>query len=206
MLDPLLAECHGVDPVGLLRPGGLHRAPLELRNGVGVGFLAVVLGAPAGDQLVVLGLDLGAALREHVAQVLGYDGQVDEATFLVGPPVDAEAAGQLGSEGGVVDPADGGLLLLQEPGVQREPPPGRVLDLGRDDGVRMELGVDGAGGVLAEQGRGDAAGVDLVDAVGAPPGDRPVCLEPAERRVDGGFVGSEHLGPHPRIRSEGPQH
>ena len=37
-----------------------------------------------------------------------------------------------GSEGGVVDPADCGLLLLQEPGVERQPLAGRVLAGGGD--------------------------------------------------------------------------
>ena len=36
-------------------------------------------------------------------------------------PLDAEPAGELGPEGGVVDPADRALLVLQEPGVERQP-------------------------------------------------------------------------------------
>ena len=192
--------------MGLRRPGSLDGPSFELGDRVRIRFLTVVLGVPPGDQLAVLSFDLDAAFREDVAEFLRDGGEVDEAALLVGPPVDVQTGGQLGPERGVVDPSDGGLVLLEEPGVERQPPPGRVLDLGRDDGVGMELRVDGAGRVLAEQRGGDPTGVDLVDAVGASPGDRPVVLEPPERRVHRCLVSSEHLGPHPRIGGERPQH
>ena len=75
-----------------------------------------------------------------------------------GSHCDAEAVGELGSEGGVVDPADRALLVLQEPGIQREPPAGRVLDLRRDHRVGVQLRIDGPGGVLAEHRDGRPRG------------------------------------------------
>lgn len=121
-------------------------------------------------------------------------------------PAESEAGGQLGAEGGVVDPADGALLLLEEASVEREPAAGRVLDLGADHGVGVQLRIDGAGGVLAEHRHGQALGVDLEDAVLPPPGDRPMDLEPVERRQHGGVMSGEHLGPHPGVGRERPQH
>lgn len=121
-------------------------------------------------------------------------------------PGDLEAAGQFAAERGVVDPADRSLLVLEEPGVEGEPAAGRVLDLGGDEGVGVQLRVNRPGGVLAKSGNDQAPGVDLVDAVPPPSCDRPVPLEVAERRVHRRVVGGEDLGPDPRVRRQGPQH
>ena len=83
------------------------------------------------------------------------------------PPGDAEAVGELGAQGGVVDPADRALLLLEEPGVERQPPPGRVLDLGRDDGVGVQLRV--------HRPRTCAGGTPPRSAPGCRPGRRRPC-------------------------------
>src|SRR5690606_22834518 len=131
------------------------------------------------EEAVALDGYLGAALGEGVAHLGGDAGEVGLASSHVAP-LDAEAVGELAAQGGVVDPADGALLVLEEAGVEGEPSAGRVLDLGRDQGVGVQLGVDRPGGVLAEQGGRRASGVDLVGAVSASSGDGTVLLEPVE--------------------------
>lgn len=49
---------------------------------------------------------------------------------------------------------------------------------------------------------GQPAGVDLVDAVAAAPGHRPVLLHPAQRNLDRGVMGGEHLSPHRLVAGE----
>ena len=75
---------------------------------------------------------------------------------------------------------------------------GGVLDLGRDHGVGVQLRVDRPGGVLTEQRRDDPWVSTWWTPFGATPGHRPVRLEPAQRGVDRGVVGGEHLGADPR--------
>lgn len=123
-----------------------------------------------------------------------------------GSPRRAETAGELGAERGGVDPADGPLLVLQPPGVEREPRAGRVLDLRPDHGVGVELGVGRPAGVLSEEGDGEAAGVDLIHTVLPSAGDGSVALEPVERGHDGVVVRGEHLGTKPWIIRQRPQH
>ena len=180
------------------RPAVEDGVALQTRQGAAVGLGAVVGVGPTPDVKREQGLDLGAALGEQLPQLRPDAGDVGMAVDNR-VPADAEAGGELGAEGGVVDPADGALLVLEKARVEGEPAATAVLHLGPDEGVRVQLGIDAAAGVLAEQRHGQALGVDLVHAVGADAGDRAVALEPAERRGDRGVVGGEHLGPHPGI-------
>jgi hypothetical protein len=160
---------------------------------------------PVGHQLGQPGLDLLGALGELVEQARR--DALDVAVALDHrPPHHAEPCGQLGAEGRGVDPADGALLALQEPSVERQPLAGGVLDLGGHDGVGVQLGIGAAAGVLAEQRHGEALGVDLIDAVLAPPGHRPVLLEPVEGGHHGGVVGGQDLGSYEGIGRDRPQH
>jgi hypothetical protein len=160
--------------------------------------------APPADQLGELGFDLTLPLRQDPPHTRGDAGQVPGAV-RVGLPGDAEAVGELGPEGSVVDPADRALLAHQEPGVERQPPPSRVLHLRRDHRVAVQLGIDRPGRVLAEHRHGQALGVDLMDTVGAPAGDRAVGLQPPERGVDPGVMGGQDLSLHEPVRRQGPQ-
>ena len=204
LVGPRVVQCGGVDAVGLGGPGGEHGGSFQAGDGARVGVVAVVFGAPPVDQLADLDVDLGAALREHRPHPVGDGGEVGLAA-VDGVPGDTESVGELGAQGGVVDPADGSLLVLQEPGIQRQPPAVDVLDLGGDDGVGVQLRVHRPRRVLTEQRRCDALGVDLVDPVAAPAGDRPMRLEPPERGVDCGVVSGEDLGAHPPVRADCPQ-
>ncbi len=154
---------------------------------------------PVSDQVGQPGVHLLGALGE-LAEQAGRDA-VDVAVALDHwSPGDAETARQLGPQGRGVDPADGALLALQEPGVERQPLAGGVLHLGGHDGVGVQLGIGAAAGVLAEQRDGQASGVDLLDAVLPPPGHRPVVLEPVDGSHHSGVVGGQHLGSHERVR------
>ena len=152
----------------------------------------------------MFGFDLRCPLRQDLAHSLRYAGHVGR--LFEGPfPGDTETSGQLGSEGGVVYPADGALLLLEEPGIQRQPPPGRVLHLRCNDGVGVELRVDRPRRVLPEQRSDDAFGVDLVDAVSSPSSHGTLRLEPAERSINRSVMCGEHLSPHERVGRQRPQ-
>jgi len=205
LLTPGPVQAGAVDAMGLGRSGGEDRSSFELGDRAWVGVGAVVLVGPCPEQVGELALDLGAPGREQVTHRFGNAGGVG-LPAVEWLPAESEARGELGTEGGVVDPADGALLLLEEASIEREPAAGRVLDLGADYGMGVQLRIDGAGGVLAEHSHGQAPGVDLEDAVLPPTGERPVDLEPVERRQDRSVMGGEHLGPHPRVRRERPQH
>ncbi len=95
---------------------------------LGVGVDAVVLGAPSSDQLAQLRVDLSAALAEQLPQPVGHAAQVTDPVLTL-DPLDAEPHRQLGAQGGVVDPADRALLVLQESGIEGQPASRVVLDL-----------------------------------------------------------------------------
>ena len=121
-------------------------------------------------------------------------------------PLHAEAAGQLGSEAGVVERREGALVALQSSGVEGEPPPARALDLRGDHDVGVELRVAGSAGVLAEHRRRDPLGVDDDHlAVRRDAGDR-LAVDELDHRGDGRFVGGDHLLAEPRAarRPRGP--
>ena len=75
-------------------------------------------------------------------------------------PADAEPAGQLGSQAGVVEGGQGALVELDRPGVQRQPPAIRGPHPVRDHQVGVELRIGGPAGVLTERRRDDPLGVD----------------------------------------------
>ncbi|CAN5797477.1 hypothetical protein BH24ACT5_BH24ACT5_20380 [soil metagenome] len=79
------------------------------------------------------------------------------------------------------------------------------LDLGGDHRVGVQLRVDGARRVLAEQRRGDPVRVDPVDAVSSPTGHRAVGLEPRHGGLDSLIVRGQDLGADEGIRGECPQ-
>ncbi len=114
------------------------------------------------------------------------------------PPLHAEAAGELGAEGGAVDPADAALLALQEPGIERQPPAGGVLDLAGDDRVGVQLRVHRPRRVLTEHRHRQALGVDLVPPrpclSGSPPHATPGSRGRRRRRRRG------RRGPRPAPR------
>lgn len=205
--QPVSPQLLHVDPVGLVRSRRQHGPPLEVvhRRCVGVG--AVVLGRPPLDEVGQLRVDLPGPLREQLEEVVGHADDLGlPGTVRYGLPGDAEPVGQLGAEGGVVDPA-GGTLLAEEPaGVEGEPLAGGVLDLRPDHGVGVQLRVQRPGGVLTEHRDRETSGVDLVDAVGPVPCHVPVPLDPGERRLHGGVVSGEDLPLHGRVVGQGPQH
>lgn len=205
LVGPFGVQRMGVDSVALGRSGVRRGVAFQLGDRARVRLGAVVVVAPHAHQLGELGADLAAALREPLPHLIGHAGQVEDPRPPV-DPADTEATGQLDPQRRVVDRADAALLELQEPSVQRQPPPRAVLDLGGDDRVGVQLGVDRPRRVLTEQRRGHAEGVDLEHAVAAAAGHRPVPFEPAERGIHGGVMGREHLGPHPGMRGQRPQH
>ena len=134
----------------LRRAAGNDGGPLEPVDGPGVGLRAVVLDDPGGHQLGGLGFHLLGPLGEEPSGILRHACKF--GVPLGGrAPGHPETPGQLGSQGSGVDPADRALLPLEKPGVEGQPLPRRVLHLGRDDGVRVQLGIGTAAGVLAEE-------------------------------------------------------
>ena len=173
---PVGPEHGGVDGVVFARPAGGDGPPLQQVQVAGAGLDTVFVG-PAGDQLGQLRFDLPGPLREHLTQLLRHPGHIRLARPLRDRlPVEAEPAGQLGAQGGVVDPRQGPLLGLEPPGIQRQPHAGAVLDLGGDHCVGVQLRVGGTACVLAEHPRRKALGVDLVHPPVAAAGDQPVPL------------------------------
>jgi hypothetical protein len=112
----------GVGDLRLLRAALHHGVPLQGGERAGVGFGAVVVVDPAAQHLGQAGLDLLGALRELLAQPLGHVDQVGLAALEL-TPGQPEAGGELRPEGGVVEPADGALLSLQQVSVEGEPRP-----------------------------------------------------------------------------------
>ena len=93
------------------------------------------------------------------------------------------AVGQLGSQHRLVQAAQHPLVPLQVAGVQRQPPAVVGLDLGRDDGVGVQLRVVGPRRRLAERGHRQPERVGVLAAAVDPhPGRRPEPLQMLERR------------------------
>jgi hypothetical protein len=136
----------------LVRSAGHHCFAFQAGDRPRIGIDAVMLGGPATHQLTKLVVDLRRSLGELGHQLIGDADHVGVAIDHRAPS-DTEAGGHLGAQGGVVDPADAALLVLEEPGIQRQPRARRVLDLGPDHRVGVQLRIGGAARVLAEQRR-----------------------------------------------------
>ena len=96
------------------------------------------------------GVDVGAALGEHVEQLVGDAGDLG-LTVDDRPPLDAEAVGQLGAQHRLVQAAEHPLMPLQVAGVERVPAAVGGLHLGRDHGVGVDLRIIGPRRRLAER-------------------------------------------------------
>ncbi|HET7488684.1 MAG TPA: hypothetical protein VFJ85_12200, partial [Acidimicrobiales bacterium] len=202
---PLGPQLIGVADPLLVGAAVEHSPPLQAGQGAGVRLGSVVSLHPGSHQLGQLRLNLLGPLGELLHQRVG---QAHDVAVAVGhrPPRHAQAGAQLGAQGRGVHPADAALLALQEPGVEGQPLAGGVLDLGHHEGVAVQLGVGGPARVLAEHRHRHALGVHLVDAVGPPPGERAVALEPRQGGGGGCVAGGQHLGPHEGVGGQSPQH
>lgn len=184
-----------------------HSLAGEVGDHPAIGLGTVVVVHPTGHQLGELLVDLLRARGEHPTQTLGHTRHIGlPVADSEGFPCGAETSGQLGAQRGVVDPADGALLLSQKPRVERQPLAASVLNLGGDHRVGVELRIRGAAGVLTEHRRGHPLRVDLVDAVTTATGQRAVSFEPSHGGFDRGVVRRSDLGSHPRILRQRPQH
>lgn len=96
LLLPSVMQRRGVHAVGLCRPGCEYGGSFQGGDGARVGVGAVVFGAPPPDQLVELGVDVGAALREHLPHRFGDTDHVG-VPVVDGFPGDTEAVGELGA-------------------------------------------------------------------------------------------------------------
>jgi hypothetical protein len=112
----------------LVRAAGHHRFAFQAGNRPRIWIDAVVFSGPASHQLPQLVVDLSRPLGKLGHQLIG---DADDVRVAVDDrtPSDAEADGELGPQGGVVDPADAALLVLEEPGIQRQPRAGRAWTL-----------------------------------------------------------------------------
>ena len=127
-------------------------------------------------------VDLAGAFGEHLEQLSGQAGDLGLAVDdrLPRHPV---AVGQLGPQHRLVQAAQHPLVPLQVAGVERQPPAVVGLDLGRDDGVGVHLGVVGPRRRLAERGHGQPERVRVLAAAVDPhPGGRPEPFQVFERR------------------------
>jgi len=199
LVGPGVVQRRPVHTVDLGRTRGHRRDSFQSGNRARVGVSAVMLVAPPANELVQLGFHLGAALGQDTTDRLG-DTPHDRRVFVGLVPGDPEPVGQFASQGGVVDPADRALLTFQEAGIEGQPPTCRVLHLGGDHGMGVQLRVHGPRRVLTEEGRYDPPTVDLIDTVTAPTGHRPMGLEPPQRGVHGRIMGGQDLGPHEQVR------
>ena len=104
--------------------------------------------------------------------------------LTIGSHADPVAVGQLGAQHRLVQAAQHPLVALQVAGVQRQPPPVVGLDLGRDDGVGVQLRVIGPRRRLAERRHRQPERVGVQAAAVDPhPGRRPEPLQMLERRA-----------------------
>ncbi len=165
-----------------------------------------MLDNPPPHQLGLLRRNLPRPLREHLPQPRRHARHVGLAMpvhELV--PLNPETLGQLGSKGGTVDPRHRELLLHQEPSIERQPPARPILHPVPHHGMRVQLRIQRPRRVLPELGNGEALGVDLEHAVRPSPRQRPVPLQPAQRRVDRRLVRRHRLRPHPLVIGQRPE-
>ena len=178
LVPPPGDETGGADVVGLGGPGEVD----GVLGGLGAG--EPVLGE--------VGFDLGAAGGEGVDEWAGDAGDVGEAV-LDRVPLDAEAAGELVAQLGVVEVPDGAAPLVERPAVEGGPAVvlGGVDEVGDHD-VGVQVRVEVARRPVPEGGADEPVALDGAVAAGAPPslGDRLVDLE---RPGDGDVVGVADL-------------
>lgn len=139
-------------------------------------------------------LDITGSLRE-LGQHLAVDSidLGDPVLRLV--PGDAEAAGQLRSEVGVIQGRQGALVDLDGASIESQPPTiGRPNPVG-DHGVGVELRVELAAGLLTEQRNHNPLGIHAHHMAAVTHPRVGVGFDPAEHRVDRSVVGLDDLVP-----------
>ena len=112
---------------------------------------------------------------------------------------------QFGAQRCLVEDAGGFLVMEQLMPVDGAPHPVRAQQFVRDQGVGVQLRIPGARRPVVEQGGGEPAGADLLDAVGAAPRQRRVRVEVGEGGEDGGAVRLRDVGLRGRT-TQCPQH
>ena len=128
---------------------------------------------------------------------------ISACPLTIGRQSTPKRCGELGPQHRLVEAAEHPLVPLQVAGVEGQPAAVGCLDLGRDDGVGVDLRVIGPRGGLAERGHRQPVGVRVqAAAVGADAGRRPEPLQMRQRRGDGDVVGFEE----PVVAGERPPH
>ena len=158
---PLGAELVGPDAVVLGAAG------VECRGPGGLGGVQ----AP-GRELV---LDLAPSGGEQFAE-LGWDADDLGGAFVDGSPVDAEAAGELVAEVGLVEVAGGAGLPQQRLAVERPPLPVLAVREIRDEHVGVQLRVAGAAGPMRERGGDEPVDRNDLVSVDATTGSAPLAF------------------------------
>ncbi len=102
--------------------------------------------------------DLAGPLREMFQHRSGDAVDLGDAVLRL-PPTDPESSGELGAEVGVVESGEGALVHDQRTGIQRQPAAIAGRDPVGDNGVGVQLRVEGPAGVLTKQPHHDPLGV-----------------------------------------------
>ncbi len=190
---PPFMQLVGVVAVGLGGAAVEHRLTLEtppfpFRR------LPFQIGTEPTELLIDALLDGAAALRE-LRQHLRVDTHHLGNPMFRFVPSDSEAAGQLGTQPGVIQTRQGPLIHLQRPGIQGQPASVRSLDPVGDHRMGVELRVETPARVLTEHPGHDAFGVDAHHMTPPPqPGVR-LRLHPTQHGVDRPVVRLGHLPP-----------
>ncbi len=168
-----------------------HRLSFQAPTFPGSGLSLKVIAEPI-ELVVDPPTDGVGARREGREHVLGNTVDLGDSIDRLTPP-HAKAAGQLGAQAGVVDGAEGALIELDGPGVERQPSAvWRPHPIGDHD-VRVKLGIERPTRVLAEDRGDDPLGVEHGDlAVDAVAGVG-MTLDPVDHHGHGGVMGVEDL-------------
>ena len=155
-----------------------HRRVLERRR------LPAFTGVEVGELVAHLDTNLVRTFRELLQQTVAEAGDFGLAVHdrLEHHP---EPCGDLGSKHGLVEVAEGLLMLLQRQRIQRQPTPIRRLDLRGDHHMGVELRVISPARRLTEHCHRQPTGLGMQTcAVGADTRRRRVLLDHRHRRGD----------------------
>ena len=140
-------------------------------------------------------LDGIGALGELGEHVGGNIGHLGDAVHRLAP-AHTEPPRQLGAQARVVEAGEGLLIALDRARVEGQP-----ATVGRqhpvdDDHVGVQLGVEGATGVLAEEGGGDPLGVEGADVAVDAVATMGVAFDPVDHRRHRRVVAGQHFVAH----------
>ena len=204
-----LGELLGAAARGLLRLARLQGGLLGQVAGLGLARWPGVGGVEAGGELALAGLDRQAPARPALREALIHPGDLTRrplAQVAVRPVGEHQPrpVGQVLLQAGVVGLRRAHRGRVQDPPVDRQPPPVQGLDLVGHRQVGVQVRVAGAGVAVDERSRDRTAHVDLAYPVAAGAGEQRVAFEVGQGVGHRLVVGGLDLVPD-RGRGDRPQ-